>query len=139
MKFEYCDQILIGTRAEILEKIETAFVFTLKDNILLLGEEEYSVFDGINLSAVKEVLVGRIRCKVPQDTFDIKIGNIDYNGTKEEIKIQFLMDIEGVDVRFKGNDYFELLGVRVFGHSDETISSIRNRIIKKMIRMIDEI
>ncbi len=124
---------LIGTRAEILEKIETAFIFTLRDNILLFGEEEYSVFDDINLDAVKDVLVGRIKCKVPQD---IKIGDVYYTGTKEEIKRKFLDNIRGV---FQCDRHFELLGVCVFGLPGETISSIRKNIIKKVEKMIYDI
>ena len=138
MNFKYDGKKFQGTRAEILKQIEIAFPFELIDGYFRYGIEIIPVNTNYTyLDHVRMVLIKRIQDQVPVD-FEIKIGDIVYHGTKEEIKRNFLDAIKEIDVIFKYNNQFDLLGIHIFGYPDETISLIRNRLIVKALEIIKE-
>ena len=116
MKYIFRNKLYQGTRTEIVDQL----VVDLRD---LLGYQPYDIH-----KLLKDI----------PETFDIEIGIDTFRGTKEEILEQFMANIRGVDVIFKYNNQFDLLGICIFGYPGETISTIRSRIIKKVRRIIDE-
>lgn len=132
MIFKYVGRDFIGTRAEILEQIENYFSSLNIDDIHL-GEESFSI------NKIKRILIKRIQDKVPKEIFNIKIGNVIYNGTKYKIKREFLDTAKGVDVIHKGSGQFELLGVCVYCDSYESVSEIRSQILEEVKRIINDI
>ena len=141
MNFRYAGVEFKGTRDEILKKLETAFPFELIDDRLCYGHETIRCNDHLysHLDHVRMVLVQRIQDKVPQENYEIKIGDIVYHGTKKEIERNFLDAIRGVDVIFEGVNQFSLLGIVVDGIRGCTIKSVRWAIIGNVKRLIHDL
>ena len=137
MNFRYAGKDFIGTRAEILEQLKTAFTFELVNGNFRYGHETIPCdFKYAHVDFVKNILISKIQDQVPQETYHIRIGDQIYHGTKTQIEQTFLDNIKEVDVIFRGNNQFELLGTCVTGKPGYTISMIRGKIITKVKRMI---
>ena len=137
MNFKYDGKKFQGTRAEILKQIEIAFPFEIVNGNFRRGNVSMPCnFNYTYLDAVKNTLIKRIQDQVPQEIYDVRIGNDIYHGTKEEIEHQFITNIKGIDIIFMRENRFELLGVSARGYSGDTFSIIRDKIIGNVKRLI---
>ena len=137
MKFEYNGVEYCGTRAEIIRKLESNLTFfSLTYNGYWKLGTTITVLRDCSPSEARKELTEMILKSVPQT---LVIGNDKFSGTKAEILEQFIRVQKVAPAVFENYCDLKILGVSVSMVPGEHTCKIRDKVIAKVKRIVNDL